>query len=87
MYLSLPVAAKRLGYSSSTLLRWVKAGRLRLYRATPTSHPRVKADDIDALLQEQSLVSQQESGLDADAAWEFACQQTQTTNRYKPTLQ
>lgn len=49
-YLSLPAAAQQLGYSVNSLRRLAEQGVLTFYRATPTSHPRVKQSDLDALM-------------------------------------
>lgn len=49
-YLSLPKAARQLGYSVNGLRRFAAKGLLTIYRATPTSHPRVKLSEVEALL-------------------------------------
>lgn len=50
MYLSITAAAAHAGYSASTIRRLIKAGKLKAYRVTPTSHPRIKRDELEKLL-------------------------------------
>lgn len=49
-FLSLPAAAASIGFSTSTLRRWIREGRLRSYRVTRNSHPRVRVSDVQELL-------------------------------------
>jgi len=71
MYISLPAAAKYLGYSLSTIHRFVNEGHLKVYRATPMSHPRVKIADLDALMRDNHTVVA--PGADLDTIWAAAC--------------
>jgi len=70
-YLSLPAAAQHLGYSISTLHRWVKEGKLKVFRASPTSHPRVKIADLDALMKDSEAIAP--AGADLDTIWAALC--------------
>ena len=67
MYLSLSQAAKLLGYSPSTVRRLADKGLLPLYKATATSHWRVKRSDLEALLRIQS--AHMDGAMDLESAW------------------
>jgi len=48
-----PEAARRLGISRDTVKRLVEQGVLEEVRLTPTSHPRLRLEDVLALAGEQ----------------------------------
>jgi hypothetical protein len=51
-FVSVPVAARSIGYSVSTLKKLIDQGKVRVYRLSATSHPRVKLAEVEALLRE-----------------------------------
>lgn len=69
-FLSLPKAAKHLGYSVNSLKRFAAQGLLTIYRATPTSHPRVRLSEIEVLLQSQSRALPPGTGADFASIWD-----------------
>jgi len=80
-YVSLPTAAKMLNYSISSLHRWVKEGRLKVYRASPSSHPRVKISDLDALMKDSEAIAP--AGADLDTIWAALCKKHGLKDRSK----
>ncbi len=67
-YLSLPKAAQHLGYSVNGLKRFAAKGLLTIYRATPTSHPRVRLSEVEALLKSPAALVTK-PGADFLSAW------------------
>jgi hypothetical protein len=49
----------------------VKSGKLKVYRATPTSHPRVRISDLDALMKDSEAIAP--ASADLDTVWAAAC--------------
>lgn len=50
LYMSLSEAERESGYSSDTLRRWIREGRLRAERAGPRGHYRIRPEDLEAAL-------------------------------------
>lgn len=71
-FLTTTEAAKILSVAPDTVLRWVKAGKIKSYR-TPGGHARIPRTSIDELLMEPafSLNSSSRKSRDRQYCWEF----------------
>lgn len=84
MYLSLPKAAKRVGYSQNTLRKLVNAGRLKLYVLAGCTHPRVRVSELDALMLEPAPAAV--SGADFNAIWDAVSTQWDRLHPKQPRI-
>lgn len=63
LYMSLSEAERESGYSSDTLRRWIREGRLRAERAGRRGHYRIRPEDLQAALRPAAA----EAPVDPDA--------------------
>lgn len=82
-YLTTFQAAKLMSVTPDSVLKWIKAGKLKAYR-TPGGHYRIKQSRIEELLREDGISSPSDSEQHRQAfqyCWEFNAQQDNCTFR------